>query len=245
MNATITLHVTADDTITALPRGSGIRWAETALALAGFTRHDDGRHVLPLHPSHTARISLARLPEIAALCGTTLVHSDRPHIGEVADHLTHHLPGTWSSVLVDFADDHRADPVYERLWEGDGPVHQALEQRTLSWSAVLTAADGQAFVLAEHPDNEQYLAAALLDDSYGDTVPADATAPPSIITTSAALLHAVSTRLLPAFDQGFPLHLPTSRDQARSTKPAAGTTSTTAATALPPPAAPAPPARRR
>lgn len=241
MNADITLHLSTDDTITALPRGSGIRWAETALALAGFTRHDDGRHVLSLHPSHTARISLARLSEIAALCGTTLVHSDRPHVGEVADHLAHHLPGTWSSVLVDFADDDQADPVYERLWEADGPVHQALEQRTLTWSAVLTAADGQAFVLTERPGDEQYLAAALLDDSYGDTVPADATAPHSVTSASASLLHAVSTRLLPAFEQGFPLRLPADRDQARSTAPSAGTTVTPAATALPPPA----PATRR
>ncbi|MFC0844734.1 hypothetical protein ACFH04_13600 [Streptomyces noboritoensis] len=246
MNADITLHLTTNDTITALPRGSGIRWAETALALAGFARHDDGRRVLSLHEPDTARTALARLAETAALCGATLVHSPGPHVGEVADRLADRLPGTWSTALVNLADDEQANLVYERLWDNEGPVDRALTQAydTRSWGAILTASDGRALVLAERPGDEHYLAATLLDESYGDTVPADVTAPRSIAAESDFLHYAVRTRLLPAFEQGFPLRLPTDRDQVHSTAPSTDTVTPTTA-ALPAPAASAAPAPHR
>ncbi|MFJ9033629.1 hypothetical protein ACIRQP_35025 [Streptomyces sp. NPDC102274] len=191
----------ADDSIVALPRGTGRPWAETALDLAGFTRQYGGIRTLPLTDTAAAREALAHLTQTARDCQTQITTSNRAYLGDVASAISGSLPGAWKVTTENFTMPDVQQGLVSWLWGSENKLATAITQYGVPYGAVLSDQRGAEFLLIERPGAEGwYLLGALVPDAdYIDLpVPAPCTiAAPTLQTASVAM----RTVLLPAYEQ--------------------------------------------
>ncbi|MFD4476430.1 hypothetical protein ACFWPU_10000 [Streptomyces sp. NPDC058471] len=198
-SAKITLYLSANNKILALPSGSGRRWAETALHLAGFTQNHDRTHALSLHDQAQARQALTHLHQAARDCQVTVATHPRPYLGDIAEAIVAALPGHWRADVEPLPQEQ--DPHYLRdfLWE-TGNIYNLLERGPLGFAAILRDGGGTELLMIERPSDGSYMVGALIPSP--DYVHVTGPAPRSVTASDARLAaRFIQTRLLPDYER--------------------------------------------
>ncbi|MFF9778513.1 hypothetical protein ACF1HJ_33295 [Streptomyces sp. NPDC013978] len=127
--------------------------------------------------------------------------SSRPFVGDVADQIAGHLPGTWTTQVEIYAHPHWQGDLLSWLWDR-GEFVQAMEEQRVPYAVKLTSDTGIELLLAERNGDPAhgYLLAALapqeFDDSYDNPY-----APPGIVLPphSGPATTAITDTYLPAY----------------------------------------------
>lgn len=198
-SATITLYLSARDKIIALPGGTGRRWAEAALDLAGFTEDQDHIHTLSLDDRATARQALTHLHLAARDCQVTVATHPRPYLGDIAKAVVAASPGHWEATVLGLQEQQDQNHLRDYLWE-TSTLYGLLEKNRLGFAAILRDGGGTELLLVERPSDGSYVVGALVPSP--DHLNATAPPPRSIIAsdarTAARFIH---TRLLPDYER--------------------------------------------
>ncbi|MGW2858246.1 hypothetical protein [Streptomyces sp. NPDC001205] len=198
-SAEITLYLSARDKIVALTSGTGRRWAETALDLAGFTETPDGLHTLALDDQAQARHALTHLHQAALNCQVAVTTHPRPYLGDIAEAIVTALPGHWMADIEPLREQRDQHYLRDFVWE-TGALHGLLETNRLGFTAILRDGGGTELLLAERPSDGSYIVGALAPSP--DYVRVTAPAPRSVIASDARLAtRFIQTRLLPDYER--------------------------------------------
>lgn len=199
-SAAITLHLAAGDTIVVLPSGERHRWATTALDLAGFTRHQDEAHRLPLGDYAQARAALAQLHETAWDCQAKVITSERLYLGVIEHVVAEGLPGPWEVDIEHSPDGFIPARLLDWVWEASPGLSSLSKYRT-SCAAILRDAGGTELLLPERPGDGSYLVDAVMPSL--DHVHVVGTGAPRtiIVTTAHGAAADALLCLLPEFEQ--------------------------------------------
>ncbi|WP_172381122.1 hypothetical protein [Streptomyces sp. MNP-20] len=218
-SAQITLYLSARDKIIALPSGTGRRWAETALNLAGITENHDQIHTLPLDDQAKARQALTHLHQAALDCQVTITTHPRPYLGDIAETIAMELPGHWQADTTDLRHQQDQDHLRDFLWES-GVLYGLLESARLGFAAILRDGGGTELLLVERPSDGSYVAGAMMVSP--DHLQVTGPAPRSVIASDARLMtRFIQTRLLPDYERA--LHLSRLHEMERDLRWAQGT----------------------
>ncbi|MFD9484651.1 hypothetical protein ACFWBX_11725 [Streptomyces sp. NPDC059991] len=194
----ITLY-RAHDKIVALPSGTGRRWAETALDLAGFTENHDRIHTLALDDQAQARQALKHLHQAARDCQVAVTTHPRPFLGDIAEAIALALPGHWRAAVEPLREQQDQHYLRDHLWE-TGTLHGLLQKDGLGFAATLRDGGGTELLLAERPSDGSYIVGALTPSP--DYVRVTAPAPRSVIASDARLAaRFIQTHLLPEYER--------------------------------------------
>ncbi|MET9958151.1 hypothetical protein ABZ128_03535 [Streptomyces sp. NPDC006326] len=201
---TITLQLSPEDGIVALPAGPGSDWARAALDLARFEESHEGIHVLPLTDPTTAQTAIDTLFGNTSRFGISVNISRQPFIGDTASRIARALAGTWEIELGNLqlpASDARNR--LHRAWsDADGPLPATTRSysRQMPAAAFLTHEDGRVLVVTERPWDHQVLVGAIAP--HTDFLALDVRQPISIAaSTVPAAVDKVSRTLLPSYDR--------------------------------------------
>lgn len=198
-SAQITLYLSAHDKIIALPSGTGRRWAETALDLAGFTTNHNEIRALSLDAPPRARQALTHLHQAARDCQVSVATHPRPYLGDIAETIVAALSGHWMADIEPLREPQDQHYLRDYVWE-TGTLHDLLEKNSLGFAAILRDGGGTELLLIERPSDGSYVVGALTPspDHLHVTDPA-----PRSITASDARLAArfIQTRLLPDYER--------------------------------------------
>ncbi|ALO96695.1 hypothetical protein SHL15_5631 [Streptomyces hygroscopicus subsp. limoneus] len=198
-SARITLYLSGDEKIIALPSGTGRRWAETALDLAGFTQNDDQIHTLPLDDQVRARQALTHLHQAARDCQVSIATHPRPYLGDIAEAIVTGLPGHWQADVLSLREPQDQHYLRDYLWE-TGSLHTLLDTKPLGFAAILRDGGGTELLLVERPSDGSYMVGALTPSP--DHLHATAPAPRSVIASDAHLAaRFIQSRLLPDYER--------------------------------------------
>jgi hypothetical protein len=149
--AEITLALSASAGIVAVAHGERYRWAQTALKRVGFQRRDDGTFALAVNNPQTARDAVHQLIPTARRHQATVTASNRRYLGDVADEIATHLPGTWSAKVEVYSHPLWQHDLLPWLWDAGELIH-AVQTERLPYTAILTEDTGIELLLTERPD---------------------------------------------------------------------------------------------
>ncbi|PZT68345.1 hypothetical protein DN402_09150 [Streptomyces sp. SW4] len=198
-SARITLYLSGDEKIIALPSGTGRRWAETALDLAGFTQNHDLIHTLPLDDQARARQALTHLHQAARDCQVSVATHPRPYLGDIAEAIAVALPDHWQADVLDLREPQDQHYLRDYLWE-TGSLYTLLDTKPLGFAAILRDGGGTELLLVERPSDGSYMVGALTPSP--DHLHATAPAPRSVIASDAQLAaRFIQSRLLPDYER--------------------------------------------
>ncbi|MEV0446065.1 hypothetical protein AB0I84_29310 [Streptomyces spectabilis] len=198
-SAQITLYLSAHNRIVALPSGTGRRWAETALVLAGFTETHDQIHSLFLDDPVRARQVLTHLHHVARDCQVAVATHPRPYLGDTAATIVAALPGHWRADMRDLRQQEDQDDLRDFLWES-GVLYGLLESARLGFAAVLRDGGGTELLLVQRPSDGSYVAGAMLPSP--DLLHVTGPAPRSVIASDARTMSRfIQARLLPDYER--------------------------------------------
>lgn len=198
-SARITLYLSGDEKIIALPSGTGRRWAETALDLAGFTQNHDQIHTLPLDDQARARQALTHLHQAARDCQVSVATHPRPYLGDIAEAIVTALPGHWQADVLGLREPQDQHYLRDYLWE-TGSLHTLLDTKPLGFAAILRDGGGTELLLIERPSDGSYMVGALTPSP--DHLHATAPAPRSVIASEAHIAaRFIRSRLLPDYER--------------------------------------------
>ena len=198
-SATITLYLSARNKIVALASGTGRRWAETALALAGLAEDGDLIHTLPLDDPARARQALTHLHQAARDCQVRVATHPRPYLGDIAEAIVAALPGPWAATVLSLREQQDQHHLRDYLWETSA-LYELLERERLGFAAFLRDGGGTELLLVERPSDGSYVIGALTPSA--DHLHATAPPPRSIIASDAHTAATfIRTRLLPDYER--------------------------------------------
>ncbi len=198
-SAKITLYLSANDKIVALPSGTGRQWAETALDLAGFVTHHDQIRTLALDDQARARQALTHLHQAARDCQVSVTTHPHPYLGDIAEVIVAALPGRWMADVEPLPQEQDPDYLRDFLWETGG-ISDVLEKTPVGFAAILRDGGGTELLLIERPSDGSYMVGALTPSP--DDVHVTAAAPRGIVASDARLAtRFIQTRLLPDYER--------------------------------------------
>ncbi|MEU3599299.1 hypothetical protein ABZ714_11285 [Streptomyces sp. NPDC006798] len=200
--AQISLSVSARSGIVATVGGEKYSWAETALKLAGFTRDHKGVYTLPDSDPAATRLALAQLVVIAGRHRSAVTTSSRPYIGDVADSIARHLPGTWTWTVEIYSHPIWQEDLVPWLWDS-GPLASAVRTERVPYAVQFDNGDGVHLLLAERPGHaDGYLLGALAPEPFDDN-DTEPNAPLGIVLPQApdAAARAITDQFLPGYHQ--------------------------------------------
>lgn len=200
-SAAISLHLSSDHTIVALPSGERHQWAITALELAGFAReHRDEAHRLSLDDHASAREALTRLHQTAQDCQAKVITSERPYFGDVARAVAQALPGQWDVSIEHYPDGTLPSDLLDWVWE-TSPVLSTLTNYRAPGAAILRDGGGTELLLAERAWDGRYLIGTLLPSPDHLNIVGEAAPRTVIAATAREAVADLRSRLLPEFEQ--------------------------------------------
>ncbi|MFF3556154.1 hypothetical protein ACFYXL_22430 [Streptomyces tsukubensis] len=203
--AKITLYLSPEDGLVALPAGPGSDWARTVLDLAGFEELHEGIHALALSDQETARRAVDTLHLTADRFGVRLDTSDHPFIGDAARHVARGLPGTWDLEMGNLRlDESDARGRLARAWSSPGsPLATATGSylREMPAAAFLSDRAGRELVLADAPWNRGSIVVGAIAPHLG-FLALDVHRPTSVAAlTVPSALQQITRELLPSYDR--------------------------------------------
>ncbi|MEV5878064.1 hypothetical protein AB0L75_28325 [Streptomyces sp. NPDC052101] len=200
--AHITLSASTTAGIVAVAHGEKYPWAETALQICGFHRRDDGAFALSGYSPKATRDTVRNLIRTAHRHQTSVTASRRPYLGDVAEEIAAHLPGTWSAETSIHSHPEWQYDLVPSLWD-DGELLQAVQHQRAPYTAVLNNGEGINLLLVERPGHPgDYLVGAFASDGFDDNID-EPIAPRSIVLPGDHQLAAaaIAERFLPAYHQ--------------------------------------------
>lgn len=203
--ATITLYVSPEDGLVALPAGPGSDWARTVLDLAGFEELHEGIHSLALSDQETALRAVDTLHLTADRFGVRLDTSDHRFIGDAARRIARGLPGTWDLEMGNLRlDESDARGRLTRAWSRAGsPLGTAVSSylREVPAAAFLSDGAGRELVVADAPWNRGSIVIGAIAP-HVDFLALDVHRPTSVAAlTVPAVLQRITRELLPSYDR--------------------------------------------
>ncbi|MFI1890230.1 hypothetical protein [Streptomyces jumonjinensis] len=201
--ARITLSVCEGEKIAAIATGTQYRWAETALAAAGWSRTEGGVYTRLVGDRTTAERAVSILVHFARRHRAAVVTSTRPHLGTIADTIAHHLPGPWTPTVEVYSYPIWHEDLVPLLWDS-GELTHAVQAGQVTHAATLTnEAAGIDLLLIERPDHPSgYVTGAFAPEGFDDN-DENPHAPAGVVLPQDPYLAAreIADRYLPAYQQ--------------------------------------------
>ncbi|MEU5162305.1 hypothetical protein AB0G74_22240 [Streptomyces sp. NPDC020875] len=203
-SAEITLHLSPEDGLVAVPAGPGYDWARAVLDLAAFEETYEGIHTLPLSDPEMARRAIDNLHIVAFRFGARVGTTDRPFIGDTARRIAQGLPGTWELAVGHLQLPHSdARQSLDRAWSVPGgplPVATRSHLRDMPAAAFFSDHAGRELVVVARPWDDTVLVGAIAPHSEFPSL--DVRQPASISAKTIPAARAqVTGRLLPSYDR--------------------------------------------
>ncbi|WP_405734833.1 hypothetical protein OG607_41190 [Streptomyces sp. NBC_01537] len=195
----ITLALSAAG-IVAVASGQKYPWAQTALEQAGFHRRADGTYALPLRDPESGRAALTDLVRTAHRHHSAVTTSNRRYLGDVADAIAEHLPGTWSATVDVYSHPVWQEDLVPWLWDC-GELSRAVRSERIPYAAVLSDGAGIELLFVERPGHHHgYLIGAFASEGFNNN-DNEPHAPRSIVVPAEPELaaRAISARVLPGY----------------------------------------------
>ncbi|MFE0188004.1 hypothetical protein [Streptomyces sp. NPDC058989] len=200
--AQITLSFSRTAGLVAIAHGEQYPRAQTALRHVGFLRRDDGTYTLALDDVRLRHGLAAALVRSAHQHRATVATSRRPYLGDVANAIATHLPGTWHATVEVYSHPLWQEDLVPLLWD-DGELSHAVQHARIPHAAILKDGAGTELLLSERPGhNSDYVVGAFAPNGFDDNYE-ESHAPRSAILPSAPdqAARTINNRFLPAYQQ--------------------------------------------